>query len=124
MLHVARNTNDRHPLVGFVRSGPVNTGSNWVLPGKKLPHERLVDDRHSRLSFAVHRAEVASAANGNLHDAEVLTHDRKRLHHWFGSHCRRRLSVDHDAVAYIISGQGKIGDHRRLYPWKGLNPRE
>jgi len=76
MLHVARNTDDRHPLVWFVWPGPVNMDANWALSGKKLPHERLVDDYHPLLSFAVRRAEVASCADGNLHDAEVITHDR------------------------------------------------
>src|SRR5262249_58219954 len=63
MLHVACNANDRHPLVRFVRSSPVDAGADWILAGKKLAHERFVDDRHSRLSFAVYLAEVASAAN-------------------------------------------------------------
>src|SRR5450755_4031023 len=123
MLHVTGNTNDRHPFVGFVTS-PVNTDSNWVLAGKKLPHEGLVDDRHPRLSFAVHRTEVASGANGDLHDSEVITYDRQSLHLWFGSHRRRLLSVDHDAMVHKISRQGKVADHRPLHPGKGVNPRE
>ena len=54
MLHVAGNADDRHPVVGVVSSRPVNAASNRVLARKKLPRERLVDDRHSRLTFAVH----------------------------------------------------------------------
>src|SRR5690349_6096912 len=121
MLHVAHNTNDRHPVVGVVSSRPVNTPSNRVLSGKKLPRQCLVHDGHSRLSFAVHGSEVASGANGNLHDAEVITHDGQHLYQWFGSHRGRGLPVDYHAMSYIISGEGKIGDHCRLHPGEGIN---
>ena len=72
MARVAHHADDGHPGQTVVFACGPDLFPQWILAGKELARQLLVDQRHRRLRFHVARSKAASAFQRHAQSGEVL----------------------------------------------------
>src|SRR5215475_784599 len=118
MFHVADHADDGDPTPRPAVARPTDARTDRVVSRKELLNEFLVCDRDQRLPFAIHFGEVATRAQRNSHNFEVITHHGKGLDLGLITLRNWRTPIDDETVAHIISTERNIGDHPDLHARK------